>query len=549
MRHLRPLSVVVLLLAAALPPAAAQAKSKAPAPPASPAAAAAPAKAEARVPVETFKLDNGMTVLLVRRPEVTTVSAGWVAHVGSSNERPGITGLTHLFEHMMFKGTRTIGTKNAERDLQLLEEQEKLQEQIRALYDTQRERWRRGEIDDPFAAANRPPELAELEAKFQKLVDEQRSLMVKDEFSKQYTQNGGSGLNAFTNSDMTVYFVTVPANKLELWFWMESDRLNDLVLREFYSERDVVMEERRLRTESTPTGKFDEQFDSLFWKSVPYSWPVIGWMSDLKVISKAQAEDYFNTFYSPNNLTAAIVGNFDPAQAKALAQRYFGRLKPGRRTPPTVVTMEAPQLAEMSMRAECDCAPAVEVRYPTVPFRHADSYALDVLGALMSGRTGRLTKSLVLDRQIATSAGAGQGSMKWAGSFSFYAEAKGDATPEQLRDAWQAELKRLIDEPIPTDELQKVKNQVAATAYRRLQSPFGLLVQLLRYDGLGDWSYINDWSDLTLKVGEQDVKRVATTYLAPERRSTALYYRKPGSKAEPGDAKRPAPGAPAHGGR
>lgn len=487
---------------------------------------------KAKVPVESFTLDNGMKFLMVRRPEKSTVTAGWVAHVGSSNERPGMTGISHLFEHMMFKGTHVLGTTNITRDLEIIGEQETLQEQIRALYAQQRQRWRRGEIPDPFDPASRPPELVELEKKFASLVDEQRKLMVKDEFDKIYTASGGSQINAFTTEDVTVYFLTLPANKLELWFWMESDRLNQPVFREFYSERDVVHEERRLRTESTPTGKFDELFQAMFWEAHPYSWPVVGWPSDLRAISKAQADDYFNTYYSPNNLTAALVGNFDPAEVKALAQKYFGRIPRGRKEPPDVVTLEMPQSAEKMMRGECDCQPQVQVAYHTVPFRHADSYALEVLSGLLNGDTGRLRKSLILDKKIASSAGAGQDSRKWAGVFTFTAESKGDATPEDLEAAWDGEVKKIIEQPIPAEEMQKVKNQIAAAAFRRLDNPFYLMLQLVIYDGLGDWTYLQDWADRTTAVTEGDVKRVASTYLVKENRSVGLYSRKGGGQTE-----------------
>lgn len=498
-----------------------------------PAFSAVPAaETKAQVQVEVFTLDNGMKFLLVKKPELTTVSAGWVAHVGSSNERPGITGLTHLFEHMMFKGTHALGTKDIARDLQIIEEQEQLQEKIRKIYNEQRARWRRGEIDDPFSVDNRTPELAELQKQFQVLVDEQRSLMIKDEFDKVYTEAGGSNMNAFTNADMTVYFITVPANKLELWFWMESDRLYNLVLREFYSERDVVHEERRLRTESTPTGKYDELFEAMIWQAHPYGWPVIGWPSDLRVISKEQAEEYYRIHYAPNNVTAALVGNFDPAQVKELAKKYFGRAQRGAVEPPSVVTLEIPQLASQKLTAECDCQPETTITYKTVPFNHKDSFALDVLSGLMNGRTGRLYKSLVLDKKIATSAGVRQNSQKWAGSFSFNADTKGEATPEQLEQAWYEELKKIQDEPIPAEELQKVKNQTLGTSFRRLENPFFLLIQLLLYDGLGDWTYLNTWTDRTLAVTEADVKRVAKEYFAPEKRNLALYYRKAGSAAE-----------------
>jgi predicted Zn-dependent peptidase len=490
------------------------------------------AATEAKVPVQTFTLDNGMEFLLVPMPEKTTVSAGWVAHVGSANERPGITGLSHLFEHMMFKGTDTIGTTDAERDLEIILEQEKIQERIREIYREQRQRWRRGEIEDPFAPENRTEEQIELEKKFSALVEEQRALMIKDEFDKIYTESGGSGMNAGTTNDLTLYFITVPANKLELWFWMESDRLANPIFREFYSERDVVYEERRLRTESTPTGKFDEQFEAMFWESHPYSWPVVGWPSDLRVISKEQADEYYNTYYSPNNLTSAIVGNFDVEEVKALAEKYFGRIERGRREPPDVVTLEMEQMAEKRMSAECDCQPQIEVRYHTVPFMHADSYALDVLAGLLNGRTGRLYKSMVLGEEIAASAFAGQNSSKYAGAFSFGGETKGEATPEQLEYAWYAQLEKIKSEPIPAEELQKVKNQIVADSYRRLQSPFFLMLQLLFYEGLGDWQYLNEWSDDTLAVTEADVKRVAETYFAPKNRAVAIYKRKAGAQAE-----------------
>jgi predicted Zn-dependent peptidase len=511
-KHVAGWAVALAMLALAAPPVGAETK--------------------AEVPVEEFTLDNGMKFLLVRRPELTTVSAGWVARVGSVNERPGITGISHLFEHMMFKGTNVVGTTDIGRDLEIIDEQEAIQTRIREIYRKQRERWRRGEIDDPFDPENRTEEQIELEKKFTQLIEEQRELMIKDEFDQIYTAAGASGMNAGTSEDFTIYFITVPANKLELWFWMESDRLLNPVFREFYSERDVVFEERRLRTESTPTGKFREQFNAMFWESHPYSWPVVGWPSDLRVISKQQADDYFDTFYAPNNLTVSLVGNFDVDEVKALAERYFGRL-PGTDTmAPDVPTLEMEQLAEKRMGAECDCQPQVDVQYHTVPFMHVDSYALDVLAELMNGRTGRLYKSLVLEKEIASSAGAGQSSDKYAGSFSFSAETKGEGTPQQLEDGWYAELQRMINEEIPDRELQKVKNQIQADAFRRLESPFFLLLQLLIYDNGGDWQYLNNWATKTMAVSAEDVKRVAAEYLTEENRAVAHYYRKEGAAEE-----------------
>jgi predicted Zn-dependent peptidase len=323
---------------------------------------------------------------------------------------------------------------------------------------------------------------------------------------------------------VTVYFITVPANKLELWFWMESDRLLHPVFREFYAERDVVHEERRLRTESTPTGEFDELFDAMFWQSHPYTWPVSGWPSDLHSYTLAQANEYFATYYAPGNLTAALVGNFDLEEARALAERYFGRLE-RKESAGDVVTLEMEPRAEKRMVAECECQPQIEIRFHSTPFRHRDSYALDVLAGVLNGRSGRLYQSLVLGRQIAASASASQDSRKYAGAFSLYAEAKGETTPEELEKALLEEVRKLQAEPISERELLKVKNQITASSYRRLSSGFFLLIQLLLYDGLGDWQHLNDWAERTLAVTAEDVMRVASSYLDPDERTVGLYYR------------------------
>ena len=497
------------------------------------AALAAPASlfAQAAVPVEEFTLPNGMRFLTVVRPEMTTVSAGWAAHVGSANERPGITGMSHFFEHMMFKGTPTVGTTDPERDQAIIEEQEAVQDAIRAIYRERRQAARLGLIEDPFGQEDLPEDLVKLRGEFDALVEEQRAVMVKDEFDRIYTEAGATGMNAFTSHDQTVYFITVPQNRLELWFWMESERLLRPVFREFYAERDVVHEERRLRTESTPTGEFDEAFEAMFWQSHPYSWPVVGWPSDLRVFTLAQAREYYDTYYAPGNLTGVLVGNFDAGEARALAEKYFGRLEPGPEAP-DVVTLEMEQNAEKRLDASCDCQPQVAIRYHTVPFRHRDQYALDVLAGLLNGRTGRLYKTMVLGDEIASSAAAFQQNRKWAGLIEITAEAQGDATPPRLEAAIERELQRLIEEPIPAEEIQKVKNQVSAAAWERLDSGFFLLVQLLVYDSLGDWEYINTWADRTLAVTEEDIKRVAAKYLVPTNRAVAHYTRKAGAAAE-----------------
>ena len=247
---------------------------------------------------------------------------------------------------------------------------------------------------------------------------------LKNEFDRIYTTAGASGMNAFTSEDMTGYFINVPANKLELWMWMESERLLHPVFREFYAERDVVFEERRMRTESTPTGKFNEQYFAMFWDAHPYNWPVIGWPSDIPAISKAEADEFYATYYQPQNITLILVGDFRATDAERMVNQYFARIPKGTRPVPEVTTTEVPQLAEKRMNAEAETNPQVDILWRTVPFQHKDSYALDVLEQLLMGRTGRLYKGLVQGRQVATEAYANQDSRKWAGMFYIGAEVR-----------------------------------------------------------------------------------------------------------------------------
>jgi len=482
-----------------------------------------------QVPVQEHELDNGMRVLLVERHDEPSVAGGWVAHVGSSNERPGITGVAHLFEHMMFKGTRTLGTKDYERDQAIIQRQEEVREQIRAEEVLLRAAWRRGEIDDWQNPENKSPRQRELEAEFNALVKEQRDLLVKNEFDRIYTTGGASGMNAFTTTDLTGYFITVPANKLELWAWMESERLLRPVFREFYSERDVVFEERRMRTEATPLGKFAEAFESMVWTSHPYQWPVVGWPSDIPAISKEEADFFFATYYSPQNITLLLVGDFESEPALELIGRYFGRIPRGATPPPDVVTLEVKQPAEKRMNAEAEANPQVDIVWHTVPFGHKDSYALDILAQILSTRTGRLYKGLVMGSEVATEAEAGTDNRKWAGIFSISAEAREPHTPEEVEQAIYTELNKLKTELVPDDELQKVKNNFAAYEYRRLTSNMSILIQLIFNEGLGDWREINAAGPKSQAVTAEDVRRVANTYLTTENRNVAVYTRKPAS--------------------
>ena len=489
-----------------------------------------PARAQ-KVPVIERTLANGMKLLMVERHDDPSVAGGWVAHVGSADERPGITGIAHLFEHMMFKGTPTIGTKDYKKDLEIIAAQERVREEMRKEDVKLRAMLRRGEIDDLLKPENKTPRYRDLEREFTDLIAKQREILVKNEFDRIYTTGGGSGMNAFTTPDMTGYFITVPANKLELWMWMESERLLRPVFREFYAERDVVFEERRMRTEATPLGRVEEAFESLFWESHPYGWPTVGWPSDIPAISKAQADEFYALYYAPQNITLILVGDFKAADAEKLAAQYFGRIPRGKSAAPDVVTLEIKQAGEKRLNAGADANPTVDILWHTPAFGHKDTHALTVLGSVLSGRTGRLYKGLVLGSKTATEVFARQDSRKWAGVFNAGGESKDGHTPEDVEKGIYAEIEKLKSADVPAEELQKVKNNFAASEYRRLSANMPILMQLIRTDGLGDWREINEAGPKLQAVTAADLRRVANTYFTKENRAVAIVTRKAGKSA------------------
>jgi len=493
---------------------------------------AAAAKTDADAGVQEHILSNGMKLLLVPRHLSPTVACGWVAKVGSVNERPGITGISHLFEHMMFKGTKTIGTKDYELDERLIAEQEELQEQMRAEMRAQQAAVRRGEIEDITSPEAKTPHFRQLEAQFDSLVTLQRENMVKNEFDQVLSRNGASRLNAFTSEDVTFYIMTMPANKLELWFWMESDRLGNPVFREFYSERDVVYEERRLRVESTPTGKFMESFDSMFWDASPYSWPVIGYASDLPFISKQDADDYYARYYAPNNLCAVLVGDFDPDATVAMAEKYFGRIPRGEVPPPPMITTEPRQPGEKRFYGEAETNPAVTVRWHTAATVHRDTPALIVLAEILNGDTGRLKRNLVIEQSVATNARAYADGRKYEGMFEIEAECKDGFTPTQLEEAVHGEITRLQNEPVGEDELQSVKNRYLTRTWRRLDGNFFQMIRYGMSEAQGDWRDAGRIDEAVQHVTAEDIHRVANTYFAKENRAVAHWTRVAGAEPE-----------------
>ena len=495
--------------------------------------AAAPLLAQT-VPVKEHTLSNGMRLLLVERHDEPTIAAGWVARVGSANEAVGATGIAHFFEHMMFKGTNTIGTKDAKRDAELNALQDKVQAGIREELSKLRERQRRGEvqdIQDPKARSERHQQLLK---EFDALVKEQRAIIVKDEMDLIYKQAGATGLNANTSNDRTFYHITVPANKLELWAWLESDRLKNAVFREFYSERDVILEERRLRVDATPTGKIMESFFAMTWEAHPYRWPVLGWPSDISQVNRETADRFFATYYAPNNITAILVGDFKSDEAVAMMERYFGRVPRGTHALPEVLTTDPAQVAQQRMDAEADSTPMVFASYKGVASVHQDAAALDILGSVLNGQSGRLNKELVLKQKAAAFAQAFNRTQKYAGSFFVIGAPTPDRKNEDVEPMLFAEIEKVQKDGITDQELQKVKNQVLADSFRRLESNGGLVAQLAEAEGAGSYKDFLVEPELLQKVTREDVQRVAKKYLTKDNRSV-LTLRRTQAPAGPED--------------
>jgi predicted Zn-dependent peptidase len=512
--------------------------------------AALPAAAQ-NIDAKEYWLDNGMQVLMVERHEAPTIMASIFARVGSANETTGITGISHLFEHMMFKGTETIGTTDIKRDREIMARLDELRAQLREEERIMRENLRRGEGGELLDPESKTERFREIEAEFDALILEQRKLIIKDQLDELYSKNGGFFLNAFTAEDMTGYFVRLPKNKIELYMWLESDRFNNPVFREFYSERDVVREERRRGVDSTPTGLIEEDFRAMFWKSSSYSWDVIGWPSDLGSITREQADRYFDTYYAPNNLTMILVGDLVPDEMIELVRKYFERIPRGTTEPPDVVTLEEKQYGEKRLIAEAETSPTAEIWYHTVAWKHPDSYPLQVLAGIMNGKTGRLYKKLVEEKGIAKSSSSGgrrmfggsglevdatQDSLKYAGAFKISAVGVSGVRAEQLEAAMYEVLDDLQANPVSAEELQKVKNQLRVENIRflDLMSGIGMLFYLGQNAAMGDWTEANNNPDKCDLVTAEEVQRVAKQYFEPKQRNVLIINSKESAEGEGG---------------
>jgi len=464
---------------------------------------------EKRVTVKT--LANGLTVVICERPEAPVFSFFTHVDAGSVQDPMGKTGLAHMFEHMAFKGTDKIGTTDYPAEKAALAQVET----DYAAYIAER--------DKPIGRDEQ--KLKELEKAWQEAIVAAQKYVKPNAFPQILEANGVEGLNAFTNDDETAYHYSLPSNRLELWAYLESERFLHPVMREFYKERNVVIEERRLRTDSNPVGRLLEQFVTAAYQAHPYHRPTIGWMSDLNSFSATDAQHFFDRYYIPPNMVVAVVGDVKASEAMPIIDKYFGRLpalpKPDERT-----TTEPPQNSERRVVLQDPSQPLYLEGYHRPDYRSKDDAVYDAIADLMSeGRTSRLYRALVRDKKIAAySAGfSGLPGNKYPHLFAFYAYPLPGHTNQEVADAIHVEIERLKKEDISDDELQMIKTRAKANLIRGLDSNDGLAQQLATYQSrYDDWRELFRTVDQINQVSKEDIRRVANQTFVPANRTVGI---------------------------
>jgi predicted Zn-dependent peptidase len=415
-----------------------------------------------------------------------------------------------MFEHMAFKGSDRVGSTNWELERQALQRVE----ETYVAYD----RARRAETNRDDA------QIAGTKKTWEDAIAEADKYVVNDEFSQIIDRAGGVGMNAFTASDITGYFFSMPSNRFELWAFMESERFRNPVFRQFYKERDVVFEERRMRTESNPFGRLMEQFLATAFTAHPYGFPGVGWPSDLHTFSATDAETFFRKYYVPSNIVITIVGDVSPAEAWPVIEKYFGRL-PKSPQPETLRTTEPPQIGERTVTLREVSQPLYMEGYHRPAVSDPDNATYEVISMLMSsGRTSRLYKTLVRDKKIAAGAAGFNGfpGEKYPNLFTFYGVTTPGHTPDEIAEAIHSEIDKLKAEEVGAEELASVKTRVKADLIRRLGSNSGLALQLAEAHTIyGDWRELFRQVERIDKVSAADVKRVANATFTTNNRTVA----------------------------
>ncbi len=464
---------------------------------------------EKQVSVKT--LPNGLTVVLWRRPGAPVFSFFTLVDAGSAQDPRSATGLAHMMEHMAFKGTPDIGTTDYAAEKVALEKVE----QAYAAYEAERIK----------RVGQDPQKLAQLKKAWQDAIAEADKYAVKNQFGEIVESHGGVGMNAFTSYDETGYMYSMPSNQIELWASLESDRMMHPVMREFYKERNVVMEERRMRTDSSPTGRMVEQFLGTAFMANPYHRPTIGYASDLQSFSATDAADFFKRHYVPSNMVIGLVGDLDPEQVFPIIERYFGRL-PATAKPEELFTDEPSQNSVRQVTLQDPAQPFYLEGYHRPSYLAPDDAVYDAISDILSnGRTSRLFRSLVRDKKIAAVAAGFSGwpGVKYSHLFAFYGVPLPGHTTEEIQKAIHEEIEKLKTQDVTDEELEMFKTRTKADLIRGLASNEGLAQQLATYQTrYGDWRELFRYLDRVDKVTKADIRRVSNNVFSETNRTVGV---------------------------
>jgi predicted Zn-dependent peptidase len=477
-----------------------------------------------RLDIREIRLDNGLRIFVLERAASPTFAAYYVFGVGGAADPRGRSGIAHLLEHMMFKGTERVGTLDPQAEAPLLARLSELWHEL----DRELDR-----TESPFERPD-PDKLARLEEEIARVTAEHKQLVVKNEFDELMTRAGGVSENASTGNDSTDYYIQLPANQLETWFKLESDRLLHPVFREFWSERDVVHEERRTSTENQAEGLAYEALERLMFLAHPYGNPVVGWPRDVARLKAEDALAYFRTFYSPSNCTMVLVGDVKTADIERLAKKYLAPWA-RREIPALDITSEPEQKGERRAVVEFDAEPSLLLGWVTVPVGHADHYALDVLARILGGlASSRLDKTLVQGERIASSVATFHDPRKWSGEFLVSAYSQGEHTLAELESAIEREVRRIQDAGVTADELERAKIQTEVARVRSLKSNLGQAYRIgTAVAAAGRVDYLYEYETRLAAVTASDVQAAAKRYLTDARESVVEVRKTPGASGAP----------------
>lgn len=473
------------------------------------------------------KLANGWTFLIVERPGAPVFSFCTLADVGSAQEVTGITGLAHMFEHMAFKGTPNLGTRDWPGEQKALAA-------VEAAYQA----WQ----NERMAKHPDPKKLESLLAGFKTKQKEAAGFVVHDAFDDVLSREGGVGMNATTRADDTSFFYSLPSNKLELFAYLESERFFHPVFREFYEERDVVQEERRMSTESSGFGRLIEQFTIASFAAHPYQHPGIGYVSDLQSFTMTDAEAFFQKYYAPSNLVTVIVGNVHAAEVIPLLDKYFGRI-PARPAPPPLRTVEPPQVAEKIVILEDPAQPLYLEAYHKPANTDPDQPVYDAIDDILTGgRTSRLYRSLVRDKKIAvqTSSFSNFPGIKYPNLFAVFAVPAFGVPDEKVQAAIRDEIERMKREDVTAEELARFKARTRARFLRLVRTNVVLAQRLADAQRLyGDWRELFRRLDRLDQVTPADIRRVANQMFQKSNRTVAMIVNQAATASDKPSEKKP----------